>query len=337
MKHTSLAAALAAALFSAPLPAAAEELEPIRIIQSTSSAAFMPYLTALTMGYFEEAGLEPELITTSSGSKVAAAVAGGSADVGMTAASTSLFLRNEGVDIRLLAPLATQYTTGIVFSEKWAADHGITRESPLENKLAALKGARLATPGGSAGEHILRYLAIKAGLDADREMVIVPMGSDIGTYQTALEQGQIDGISLSAPSPDLAVRNLNAVYAFNLPMGEVKELDGFLYTVAMTNGAWVDSNPEAAAKVVKAIEMATSAMHDDATSAQVRDKVRERYFDTIEPDLFADIWEQARVYAPKQMQIERADVEKVIEFTNLFSGDTQLDPGIIEGSYYTAP
>jgi len=199
MKHTSLAAALAAALFSAPLPAAAEELEPIRIIQSTSSAAFMPYLTALTMGYFEEAGLEPELITTSSGSKVAAAVAGGSADIGMTAASTSLFLRNEGVDIRLLAPLANQYTTGIVFSEKWAADRGITRESPLEDKLAALKGARLATPGGSAGEHILRYLAIKAGLDADREMVIVPMGSDIGTYQTALEQGQIDGISTAIP------------------------------------------------------------------------------------------------------------------------------------------
>lgn len=337
MKTRLFSIMLAAALSSAPLVAVAQEPEPIRIIQSTSSAAFMPYLTALTMGYFHDAGLEPELITTSSGAKVVAAVAGGSADIGMTAASTTLFLRQAGVDVRLLAPVARQYTTGLTFSDQWAASNGVTADSPVSDKLAALKGGRFGVPGGDAGEHVLRYLTILAGLNPEQDITIVPLGSNAAAYQAAMENGQIDGFTLSSPAPELAMKNLNAVYAFNLAAGEVKELDGFLYTVAMTNGAWLDQNPGAAAKVVKAIELAASAMRDDKTSAQARDKVRERYFESIEPEVFDQIWEQARAFAPVQMQIERADVERVVDFVNLFASESKLDPGIIENSYYVAP
>ncbi|WP_028716207.1 hypothetical protein [Paracoccus sp. J39] len=78
-------------------------------------------------------------------------------------------------------------------------------------------------------------------------------------------------------------------------------------------------------------------MRDDKTSAQARDKVRERYFESIDPEVFDQIWEQARAFAPVQMQIERADVERVVDFVNLFASESKLDPGIIENSYYVAP
>lgn len=333
MTRRKIAVFLIAALLSGPAQAA-EPKEPVRIIQSTSSAAFMPYLIGLTMGYFDEAGLEVEVIQTSSGSKVAAAVASRAADVGMTATSTSLFLRNEGVDIVLLAPMTRQYTTGVVFSQDWAKKHGIKADSPYSEKLAALKGARLGTPGGSAGEHILRYLANEAGINPDRELTIVPMGSDLGTYQVGLEQGLLDGFSLSPPSPDLAIKDLGAVYAFNLSVGEVPALDNFLYTVAITNGAWVQENPDTARKVVAAIRKSAAAMLDDSTSDTVRDQVRQEYFEGIAPEQFSDIWEQAKSYVPQDMRIENADVEKVLNFSNRFVEGSKMDPKIIEGSFY---
>lgn len=308
--------------------------ETIKIIQSSESVAFLPYVTALTMGYFKDAGLDVTVIKTDSGSKVAAAVAGGTADVGMISTSVTLFSRNEGVDFVILAPLAKQYTTGVVYSAEWAARQGITAASSYKAKLAAMKGGRFATPGGSAGEHLIRFLAIEAGLDPDRDITIVPMGSDMAVYQAVLERGRVDGFALSAPAPEIAVRDQKAVYIFNLAIGEVKGLEGFLYTVAVSRAGWLKDNPAKANMLLQALARSVSAIRDEKTSAEISEKVRKQYYEFVDPALFNKIWEQAKRFVPVTMEVRPDEVLKVVDFTNRFTEGKKIDPSVVEGSFY---
>src|SRR5205807_1276484 len=75
------AAAAKTAATSAPA-VPAKPLGKVTIAQPSQSLSFSPVLIADKKGYFRDAGLEVEVVNAGSGSKAAAAVIGGSAQVG---------------------------------------------------------------------------------------------------------------------------------------------------------------------------------------------------------------------------------------------------------------
>ncbi|WP_108259032.1 ABC transporter substrate-binding protein [Mangrovicoccus ximenensis] len=324
---------LAATLWLACGATLAGAQDTLRIAHSTESFAFIPLFTAIQAGAFAEEGLETEIIRTGSGSKTVAALVGRSADVAIGSTPGILYARKEGLDLQMVAGLVTQYSSSIAYSKAWAESRRVTARSSHEEMLAALKGARIATSGPGGGESIIRYFAQEAGIDPDRDMTIVYLGRDIGVYQAALEEGRIDGLSLSAPAPHIAVRERGAVFAFNTGAGEVESLDGFLYIVATARAGWIRENPEKTAGLVSALQRATDIIRDPETTSEARDAVHAAYYADVDKGLFDGIWAEFASGAPESVQITRAEVERVVAFTNEFEKDNKIDPSVVEGSY----
>lgn len=322
---------LAAAAFVAGTGMASAQ-ETVRIAHSTESFAFMPFFVATSMGYFEQAGIDAEVVRTGSGSKTVAAVVGRSADVAIGSSSSIMFARKEGVDLVMFAGLVDQYTTGLVFSKDWAASHNLTPDSSEEERLAALRGVRISTSGPGGGDQYIRYFAEKAGLDADSEITIVHLGNDNAVHLAALDEGRIDAVAMSEPVTTLAVLEHGAVEGFNAAAGRVPELDGFLYIVAHAQRSWLENNPDTARKVVQAFQMALDAFKDPATSEAAREAVKTQYFPDVDPTLFDAVWEDFALSSADDTVITREAIERIVAFSNTFE-ENQIDPAAIEGSF----
>ena len=319
-----LASAFCAFALITGLPAGAQELEKVRIAHSTESLAFLPFFTAVTMDKFKEVGIDVEVIRAGGGSKTIAAIVGGSTDLAVSSTSGLMFARKEGIDIKMTSALVNQYVVNIVYSKQWAEKHAITADSSYEDRLKALRGARIATSGPGGGQDIVMYMAAKAGLDGERDLTMVHLGNDIGVYRAALDAGQIDGLALSAPTPEIAIKEQGAQWAFNFSTGEVSELNGYLYLVASASQAWLAKNPETARKVDQAFQATLDLLHDPAQSPIARDKVRAKYYPDTDEALFAVVWDQAVKMTPRSTRITVADVEGVVRFTNEFEKKNPL-------------
>lgn len=307
----------------------------IRIAYSTGSFAFMPFFATEALGFFDEAGVNVELLKVGSGSKTMAAVAGRAADLSVGSSGTNLYARKEGLDLQIFATLVDQYSTGITMSGPWAEQHGVNEDSPLEAKLASLKGARIATSGPGGGDHIIRYLSQLAGLDPDRDLTIIHLGNDIGVYAAAIKEGRIDAFALSEPAGHAAKKEAGAVVVFDLARGQVAELDGFPYITVQGRQEWLEANPEIVKKVYSAFAKTATALTDGVNTEAERDAVRAAFYADTDADLFSQIWDSAILSIPETPLTEPEDVARIAEFLNLFE-ENKIDVADLEGASTTA-
>lgn len=310
-----------------------DDLEKVRLAHSTEGFAFLPLLVAVAMDYFEAARVDAEVIRTGSGSKAMAAAIAGDADVVFSSPVSVLKARGAGSELVLFSASINQVNADIIVSKAWADSHGITPESTVEEKLAALDGIRIGVTGaGSGSDQIARYLGKLAGLDPDRQMTIIGLGSDAPTILAALQLDRVDAISISAPTGQMAIAQFDAVTLFSNATGEIDSIDGYFWIGAAANNSWLDAQPEAAARTAKALQMALDALHNPAENLKVRDVVHERYFSTLDKELFDDLWPDQIKAAPARGEVTEEMMMKLIELSGPFTGE-ELDPSLIEGAY----
>jgi len=334
LRRHFLGLSLIGVLATAATPTLAQDdLEKVRLTHSTEGFAFLPLLVAVAMDYFKAAGVDAEVIRTGSGSKSMAAAVAGDADVVFGSPVTVLKAREQGSELVLFSASITQVAADIVVSKEWADSHGITADSTIEEKFAALDGIRIGVTGaGSGSDQIARYLGKQAGLDPDRKMSIIGLGSDAGTILAALQLDRVDAISISAPTGQIAMSQFDAVMLFNNALGEVESIDGYFWIGAAANEPWLEANPDAAAKTAKALQMALDALRDPEENLRVRDVMHERYFDTIDKSVFDGLWPDQIRLAPRSGEITQEMMTQLIDLSEPFTGEP-LDPSLIEGSY----
>jgi NitT/TauT family transport system substrate-binding protein len=311
---------LSAVVFAFALEGQANAAEKVRIIHSTTGFSYIPVFVAQAMGYFEELGLDVELLRTGSGSKALAAVIGGDADIFMGSTNSPLAARSKGSPIVLFAAILNQYSSDIFISKAWAEQHNITAESSYEDRLAALRDLTVGVTGaGSGTEQIVRYLAREAGLDPDRDMTIVALGSSEASMLAAFDQGKVAALSKAAPTFYVAARKYGATMLFHVSTGAVKSLDGYFQVGAAARSDWLASHEEAAIKVAQAIQKAFNTIRDAEAGPKAREAVREIYYETLDPDLFKRAWDDLHASVPETVAVDSKMVEQVIEFSNHFS------------------
>lgn len=320
-----LALALAGTAVSAPAMAA----DKVVVAHSTTSFAFLTFFVADAMNYFDETGVEVEDVRTGSGSKAMAAMVNGDANIYIGSTATAFKSREKGVPVKIIAPVVRQLTTSIVVSEDWAKQHNVTKDSPLDEKLAALKGARLAVSGpGSGGDQTIRYVAAEAGLNPDRDLQIVPMGNNASTYMSAMDAGQIDGFAISPPAIHVAEKEFNSTILINLAAGELPSMDGYFYIGMLARDDWYTENLDAAARVVKGLKMAMDAVHDPEMNATAAQATYEKYYSEMDRDLFQRVWDDQTKSVPTSLEMSDETVKAVIDFYNTFA-ETPISPDLI--------
>jgi NitT/TauT family transport system substrate-binding protein len=167
--------------------AAAESLS--IAVGGANIVAYLPLTIANELGYFKAAGIDVTLNDVQSGTKMAEALVGGSADIGFGSYEHVIHLRPKGLDVVCI--MLINHTYGAVIG--LTKEHAATYKSPAD-----LKGYRMGVIApGSALDVALQLLIAKAGLSHD-DVVSVGVGAGAGAI-AAMKSGRLDGISHADP------------------------------------------------------------------------------------------------------------------------------------------
>jgi NitT/TauT family transport system substrate-binding protein len=315
--------------------AAASAADKLSISHSGKNNTYATILGADAMGYFQEENIDAEIIFISGGgAQGMAAVMSNNVQVYIGAPSEAMLAQAAGSNVQFIAGMVTEYTCNIVVSKAWADKFHITDKSTYEERLKALKGIRIAVTGvGSATEQLVRYLAKDAGLNADRDLTILPLGGDAETL-AGFTQGRIDGFSRSCPLSCLVATKFGGVTLLNGTQGRIESLRGYLYTGGLVMESWAKAHSDLVVRFLKAQEKVLAAIADPAQTNIVRDKIYDKYYRSTDKDkpLYDAVWADSIPAYPKTVMFDAAAIQRVVDFTNTFA-KKKIDAAMVAKSW----
>lgn len=321
-----------ATTLSAPRLARAKT-DSIRLVQSNYGFLFVPAMAAAEMGHFKKNGLEAEFIVNLGGSEALAATLSGDADINVGAANSALRSRQRGTDAKIFGTSAARYASNLVISTDMARKKGVDRSSPLDARIEALRGSRIAVIGLGSGTHqLMLYLAKRGKLNPDSDLEIMGIGQTSAVL-TAFQQGRIDGFIASSPSGEQAVANYEGTMLINTAGGDIPELNDYPYVTYISTDSWLEKNRDVVTRFQSSIDAALLELHDPATSNKVRDLLYNRYHDKTERGIFDSAWATTLAAWPKTSGVTRPMAQRALDFLNQFSDQPYpadlLDTGFV--------
>ena len=244
-----------------------EELAKVQVASAPNVFLSALYV-AEDEGYFEEEGVDAEIVEIEAGTDSVAALVSGNAQIADVGFDDLIELAEEGEEGLIMTHnILNRVTLTLVMDKEKAQEIGVTRESPLEERYAALKGLRLGvTSPGAPTDKYTRYYLREAGLDPEKDAEIIPLGGG-SSLLAALESGQIDAFQISPPTPYIAEKEGFGTVLIDGPAGDVEEFSDFLYTAFAANKQWASENPEAAKGFGRALEKAMAKIEEDPDAA----------------------------------------------------------------------
>lgn len=302
----------------ATLPAPAMAQDKITIATGSTSLLFGPVYVAAELGFFENEGLDVEVIDMKGGPKDIAAVAGGSAQICACATTSALGADSKGVDLKLFATVLNQYDQNLVVQGDIASKAGVSIESPFKDKANLLKGLTIGvTNPGSGTDQMLRYVVKQAGLDPDRDITITYLGSPSAAV-AAFQRKRIDGFLMSSPSAQAAEVLSDGLIIFQPARGEIDALKDLAYVTLGAQEQWLKENPEIVAKFMTGYQNALDAIHKDPKTAG--EAVFNAHFKQTDRAVFDKAWTDAlRSYAI-DAKIQLSGGQKLVDFYNEAAG-----------------
>jgi NitT/TauT family transport system substrate-binding protein len=237
-------------------------------IASAPNVFLAPLYVAKDEGYFEKEGIDAQIVEIEAGTDSVAALVSGNAQIADVGFDDLIELKEEGEEgLVMNHNILNRVTLTLVMNKQKAAELDVTRDTPLKERYAALKGLRLGiTSPGAPTDKYTRYYLRQAGLNPEKDAEIIPLGGG-SSLLGALESGQIDAYQLSPPTPYVAEKEGFGTVLIDGPSGDVKEFSDYLYTAFAANKDWVDENPEAAAGFSRALKKAATKIDEDPEAA----------------------------------------------------------------------
>jgi NitT/TauT family transport system substrate-binding protein len=225
----------------------------IRIAQAVDALAFLPVYVSRANGYFNDEGINLELIIVQGGGPDLQALIAGSVDFDAT--STGGLLRTFGGGIELLGVhnVVGKCIIDLIIRKESAQRLGITAAMPVQERLKRIKGTIIgASRVGSLTYQIAYFLAKEAGLEQGKDVTILGVGGGDSAL-AALKTGKIDVMSFAPPFPQVAVKDGDAVSLVANSHGEYPKLNSFLQNVLLTRPDYAKKNPDVVRRVLRAM------------------------------------------------------------------------------------
>lgn len=246
-------------------------LEKVRVAEVAHTVFYAPQYAAISQGFFEEEGLDIELILTPGADKVTAAVLSGDVEIGFSGSEACIYVYNAGEEdyLKTFAQLTQKDGTFLVSREK------------IENfTLEDLKGKSVI--GGRQGgmpemtfEWALRQNGIDPvdDLDIDTSVAFAAMsGAFIG--------GQGDFVTLFEPNA-LQIEKQGLGYV----VASIGELGGVVpYTSYSARISYIEENPDIIEKFTRAIQKGLDFVHN-SSDKEVANAIVDFFPDTSLNDL----------------------------------------------------
>ena len=306
-------------LVAASLAAAAVHAETmVRVAAGTEGLVHVPLYLAIDAGFMKEEGIGVELVQFRGGGAAISGLASGNAEFCSCAIQNAINAAVKGAGLKLIGTLESEYASNVVIRGEVAKRLGITRETPVERRLAALRGLKIAVSGnGGSADFLMRYLARRAGLSPERDLTILYMSGN-GPMLAAFSAGRIDGFALSSPTSDIAMLRYKGAMLLNMARGEYAELRGYPSIALSARASWLKVHPDLARGFLRALAKADRMISGRPDAA--KGIVRKRFAD-IENDIFEAAWKSNVAAYPRNPRMEERNAARAIAFLTEIAGE----------------
>ena len=265
---------LLAALLAIVTPAWAQQT--VRI-GSTPAVTFIVLYGAEHLGYFKAEGITAQFADFEGGAEVTTAMVGGSIDFAGTYVERPMILAEKGFAAKNLLAILNRNPIFLV-----------VRKNLPATDVKGLKGLKLGmTRAGSATDLALRALLRDAGLEPDRDVAVIAVGSS-ASAAAALRAGQIDGFMGGEPGGAVIVHQLKIGRYFIEPLRDQgpKFLQYMTFPTLQASDRYIQANPQIVERVVRAVVKTQKRLREDP-EAGVR--VAQKLFPTLDVELIRGI------------------------------------------------
>lgn len=225
-----------------------DDLVSIKVAEVTHSIFYAPQYLADALGYFEDEGLDVDIILTSGADKVTTAVLSGDVEIGFCGSEATIYVYNNG---------EKDYLINFAGLTKKDGSFLVGRKKVEDFKINDLKGKHIIA-GRKAGmpAMTLEYAINKNGLKSTE--VNLDTSIDFASTVGAFIGGTGDYVTVFEPSAlDLEKQGYGYVVA------SVGELGGIVpYTTYNARKSFIESNPEIIKGFTKAIDKALEYVHN---------------------------------------------------------------------------
>lgn len=226
------------------------DLRKIKIAEVAHSIFYAPQYVAHSLGYFEEQGLDVEILLVPGADKVAAAVLSGDVEIGFCGSEATIYIYNQGQD---------DYLVNFANLTKRDGSFIVSREKIDNFTLEDLKGKTII--GGRMGgmpEMTLEYTLKQAGIDPKNDLYI----------DTSIEFASMSGAFIGGTGDFVSLFEPNALQleqqGFGYVVASLGELGGVVpYTTYNTKKSFIESNPEIIEGFNKAIQKGLDYVHNN--------------------------------------------------------------------------
>ena len=243
----------------------------VKVAEVAHTIFYAPQYVALEKGYFDEYGIEVELILASGADKVTAAVLSGDADIGFCGSEATIYVYNGGDKdyLKTFAQLTQKDGSFLVSREK------------IDNfTINDLKGKTIIA-GRAYGmpEMTLKYAIKQNGIDPDKELILdtsVAFAAMSGTFIG----GHGDFVSLFEPNALELEKN-----GYGYVVASIGELGGIVpYTSYSARISYIKENEELISNFTKAIQKGIDYVHTHS-DIEVAEAIIEQFPNTSLEDL----------------------------------------------------
>jgi NitT/TauT family transport system substrate-binding protein len=313
-RYLSALLAVSLILFAAAASAGEPPKHKVTITYGGDGMHYFPIYLARAAGFFAEEGIDVDWVNVNSGTRQAASIMGGSADLSPAALIHVIASASKGGDLVAIASLFDVYAVQLVLSKEAIAKVGITPGMAIDEKIRRMRGLGLGVSSpGSGVDAFVRSIFLARGLDPDATVTLQPFGT--GTAILAAFQKQLTaGFAYPAPIPQMAVTQGLGEIVVDPFTGELPELNGTCFVSLATSRETLATKPEMIAGALRAITKAMRFAHEQPAETR---RLMRQYFPDLEQPVYDLAIETYRKAVPKTPVLTREQVEKTIAWMNL--------------------
>lgn len=247
------------------------KLKKVKVAEVTHSIFYAPQYVAHALGYFEEEGLDVEIILAAGADKVTATVLSGDVEIGFCGSEATIYVYNNG---------EKDYLVTFAGLTKRDGSFIVSREKYDNFTLNNLKGKTII--GGRIGgmpEMTLEWTLKEAGLDVKSDLTI-DTSIAFASMSGAFIGGTGDFVSLFEPNA-LQIEKQGYGYV----VASLGELGGVVpYTAYNARKSYIEQNPDVIKSFTKATQKGLDYVHSHSSS-EIADVIIKYFPDTSRTDL----------------------------------------------------
>ena len=245
-------------------------LTKIKVAEVTHSIFYAPQYIAHSLGYFEEEGLDVEIILTSGADKVTAAVLSGDVQIGFCGSESTIYVYNQG---------QKDYLINFAGLTKKDGSFLVAREDTNNFNLNDLKGKHII--GGRKGgmpAMTLEYALNINGIKSNETNIDTSI--DFASMSGAFIGGTGDYVALFEPTASELEKE-----GYGHIVASIGKLGGDVpYTTYNAKKSYIEKNPKIIEGFTKAIQKGLDYVHSH-TSKEIAENIKDYFPDTKEKDL----------------------------------------------------